>query len=375
MERWAPVTAVPSHAGSVRRPGARAPAGPAAEIAAALAALGEASSPEALAGLHRALDALAARRFQTDPSVQELQALCTGYRDHIFRRTLALAEVKFGPPPCPYAAACVGSEGRREQTLATDQDNLLVYQEAEHHSYFLRFGAAVNELLARAGIAPCTGGIMMGEEAWQGTVAQWKARIDRTVAFDDAGVPQRRQLLRLIILSDVRFLHGTELLVAEVASHLFDRLRDNVPALYEMARASVTLPLGLGWFGRLRTERRGPNRGLFDLKRLGWAPLVLAVRVLALKHGISETHTVDRIFGLRDLGRIGAKLAADLVSAHDVLTRLKIACELRAGGGGAHVAYFLDSKRLPPAEEKALRASLRTVGALQRLAYRSFQLP
>ncbi|MEW6488546.1 MAG: DUF294 nucleotidyltransferase-like domain-containing protein [Thermodesulfobacteriota bacterium] len=362
-------------AGSVRQRGARAPGGPAAKIAAVLAAIGEASSPEALAGLHRALDALAARRFEADPSVPELQALCTGYRDHIFRRALALAEAELGPPPCPYAAACVGSEGRREQTLATDQDNLLVFRDSAHRPYFLRFGAIVGQFLARAGIAPCTGGIMMGEEAWQGTVAQWKARIDRTVAFDDAGVPQHRQLLRLIILSDVRFLHGTELLVAEVASHLFARLRDNVPALYEMARASVTLPLGLGWFGRLRTERRGPNRSLLDLKRLGWAPLVLAVRVLALKHGISQTHTVDRICALRSRGRIGEELAANLLSAHELLTRLKVACELRAGGRGAHVVCFLDAQRLPPAEAKALRASLRTVGALQRLAYRSFQLP
>lgn len=375
MERWAPVTPVPSHAGSVRQRGARAPGGLAAEIAAALAAIGEAASPEALAGVHRTLDALAARRFEAEPSVPELQALCTGYRDHIFRRALSLAEAELGSPPCPYAAACVGSEGRREQTLATDQDNLLVFQEAVHRPYFLRFGAVANQFLARAGIAPCTGGIMMGEEAWQGTVAQWKARIDRTVAFDDAGVSQRRQLLRLIILSDVRFLHGTELLVAGVVSHLFDRLRDNVPALYEMARASVTLPLGLGWFGRLRTERRGPNRGLLDLKRLGWAPLVLAVRVLALKHGISQTHTVDRICALRCAGRVGEELAADLRSAHDLLTRLKVACELRAGSRGAHGACLLDPRQFSPAEAGALRLALKRVGSFQRLAYRSFLFP
>ncbi|GAB4281096.1 MAG: DUF294 nucleotidyltransferase-like domain-containing protein [Deferrisomatales bacterium] len=329
---------------------------------------------EELGGLHRTLNALAVELFRSDHSVPELLELCTAYRDLLSVQALRLVERELGPPPCAYAVGCMGSEGRREQTVATDQDNMLVYQAPEGREYFQRFGRAVNACLEQIGLARCTGGIMMGEPAWQGTFGDWKDRIDRTVAFQGKGSAHRKQLLDLMVLSDLRFVHGARPLLQQVASHLFGRLHANVPVLYDMAVACVSMPVGLGLFGKFRAEKSGPHKGRFSVKLLGWAPLVLAVRVLALKEKIYETNTVRRIEALRLHNRIDAALEASLVEAYTVLTRLKVECQLGASGAAGHDTYYVDPEALDPTRRDALRRALHTVESFQKLAYNSFML-
>lgn len=105
----------------------------------------------------------------------------TEINDRLVRKILSLAERKFGPPPVPYCWIAFGSEGRREQTISTDQDNALIHDdpgtpgEAERAGdYFAAFSAWVNDALARCGFPPCSGGYMARNEQWRQPLAVWK---------------------------------------------------------------------------------------------------------------------------------------------------------------------------------------------------------
>jgi signal-transduction protein with cAMP-binding, CBS, and nucleotidyltransferase domain len=333
-----------------------------------------------LAQIHTRLNELEIARFEAVPSVPALHYACTNYRNLLVARTLLLVESEMvangeGPPPLPYALLSMGSDGRLEQTLITDQDYLLVYAnggDAKCDAYFATFSCQLVERLAEVGFKKCTGEIMPSNPTWRGSVQQWKRRILAIVRYEYD--EYAKNLMDLIVLSDARFVAGERPLAEALVEVIRDFERSYFQVIYGMAKAATNMKVGLGWFGRFWTDKKGPHKGELNIKLLGWAPLVMNVRILAVNSNILETSTLQRIDKLEAARSFSSEFAAGLRSAYLFLTRQRVLLQIRELRGLQGDSYYLDPRTLTVQQQDELRQALRRIEELQKIIHTNFTI-
>jgi signal-transduction protein with cAMP-binding, CBS, and nucleotidyltransferase domain len=181
-----------------------------------------------------------------------------------------------------------------------------------------------------------------------------------------------KNLMDLIVLSDARFVAGD----ATIARQLIEMIRDFEQSYFQviwgMARQATEMKVGLSLFGQIWTDRTGEHQGLFNIKLLGWAPLVMNIRILAVNTGLTVTNTLQRIAQLERDKRLGAATAAELVEAYHILTSHRIHLQIRQLRSEQQSSYFLDPAALAADELEALRRALTSVKDLQNVIRTNF---
>ena len=281
-----------------------------------------APSVERLAGHRReALDFLE-ELFESEGTARSLTELATEINDRVTRRVIDLSLAEMGEaPPTPFAWLAMGSEGRREQTLSTDQDNGLVFADMADarlepaRQWFLALAGRVNAHLAACGFPLCKGNTMASNPELCRSLSEWHGLF--------RGLMQRadpRDLVKASIYFDFRCLYGDRTLVERMWRDLLDHIRDNRSFLRFMAGEGTVYggsPVNsLSW--RLRSLA-GLAPPPVDVKRQGLNPLVRVLRVVALDLGSSETHTLDRLELARSHGRLPADLAEAAAGAYELV--------------------------------------------------------
>ncbi len=316
---------------------------------------------------HYFLNRLAIRTFDDSRSVKDVHLICTRGRDAILRRILELIEAEFGSEIPPYAWMALGSAGRQEETLYTDQDYLLVYRDGASDELFLRFSHKAVDYLEEVGIRRCKGGVMPVNEKWRASLGLWRERIRRTVERGRGPLSS----LDLMILMDLRFVAGERSLGEELVG-MVPELTKNRGLLNEMLKTLIFIPLPLGLFGRFLVEKSGPQKGRINLKVGGWAPLVVLIRVMAVSYGIRDLSTLERIEGLKDQGVISRRLAEDLKEAYHILMELRISGQRELMLRGEEDSNYIDPYALDPEGQRQLKFALRRVEELQKVANELF---
>jgi len=340
-----------------------------------LARIPEADYP-ALFRLHEELNALEMERFLRFFSVPALHENCTSYRDALAGRALELVRGEMPhPPPLPFALISMGSDGRQEQTLITDQDYLIVYGDdgpEQADGYFREFSRILVERLSEIGFKKCTGGIMPSNDNWRGSLSQWQRRLLAIVRYEceDYG----KNLMDLIVLSDARFVAGDRELAGELVARIRALLQDYFLALWGMAKAATEMRLALGFLKRFWTEGSGEHKGEFNLKLLAWAPLVMNVRILAINQGIPATSTVKRIELLEREKSFSADTARGLIEAYRVLTKHRILLQIKVIKGIQDDAYYLNPYSLPKEQRERIRHALLLIEDLQKIIHTNFSI-
>ncbi len=139
------------------------------------------------------------------------------------------------------------------------------------------------ERLAEVGFAKCTGDIMPSNPTWRGSLQQWKRRLMAIVRYEYE--EYAKNLMDLIVLSDARFVAGDAATAAELIEMIRDFEQSYFQVIWGMARQATEMKVGVSMFGQIWTDREGEHRGLFNVKLLGWAPLVMNIRILAVNSG------------------------------------------------------------------------------------------
>ena len=372
-----------------------------------LTSVDSAESVGDLKDVHDQCNLIAIDGFLESYSVKAVQGLCSGYRDRIVNRLLTLVEEEmmregFGSVPTPYAWMAMGSDGRREQTLFTDQDNLLVYGEegegierlwdmgdrltgrlmpldfGEEASvrthkdvldgYYEVFSRKMVERLGEIGIEKCKGGVMPSNEKWRDTISEWKDRLRGKIAYGTGDLTT----LDLIIVMDLRYVGGDKLLAEELIDFVNEHTGANIELLTEMARSAILMAVPLGLFKRFITEKSGEHKGEINLKLGGWAPLVLITRLLARKYGLTPTRTLDRIDALARAGVFNEKFAQEMREAYYELMKQRVLHQIEQVKREAKNDEFVNPQMLTEDEQERLRRALRTLEAAQKLANRIF---
>ncbi len=341
-----------------------------AEIAKLVERTADVSGLDGLVELHRRLNVVAIELFLKGVGVMEIHALITSYRHRLTEKVIALVSERLAPLPCDFTWFNMGSDGRREQTFFTDQDNALVYEidgSPEIDRYFEGFAKEVVTALDQVGFALCTGNIMPSNPDWRGSLHEWHRKMDRI--FHDQS---QDNLLQVIILMDVAYSAGSVTLGQQMIDKVHQMIRDNFGALMVMARSAVLSNVALTMFNKLRLEKSGDHQGMFNVKLYGWAPLIMTARVFALKYGDTDTNTVVRIKNLEAQNHFDADLSRNLQKAYRILAHAKMVSQVEAIVTGRKYDYFLDPETLRGDGQAELRRALVSVEALQKLAYNSF---
>lgn len=330
--------------------------------------------------LHERLNAFEQEIFLQTCSVPELHRSVTEYRDLLATRTLQLVEKEMerggrGMPPLLYSLICMGSDGREEQTLLTDQDYLIVYAnggDTAVDDYFGEFSRILVERLAEVGFKKCTGDIMPSNPTWRGSLAAWQKRLHALVRFEYE--EYSKNLMDIIVLSDVRHVAGNRQLSDQLIEMVHQFERNYFQVIWEMAKAASDMKLALGFWNRFWTDKVGPHKGKINLKLLAWAPLVMNVRLLAVHQGISETNTLRRIAALRQAEVCSPGTASDLARAYHLFTRHRIHLQIQAIREGWPDSYFLDPRQLTADERDELRWALLQTRELQKIVQTRFTI-
>jgi CBS domain-containing protein len=323
---------------------------------AAIRAVERLSSRDGLAGygarVAEMVSALLAARL--DPV--NIAQLVARLNDALLRPILRWAEADLGPPPAAYAWLALGSEGRMEQTLLTDQDNALVYADSGEGSraWFQAFAARVNDDLEAAGFPRCRGGYMARN--WLGPMAEWCGRF-RAWIHD----PSPKSLLEAAIFFDYRRVAGkldVEPLQAEIGA-----ARDQPIFLRAMAQEAMRFSPPQMLMLRLRGAS-----SVVDLKKQGISPIVFLARCDALEVGSTSRHTLDRLDAAGRAGLISRDTKDNVVEAYRFLVGLRLRLQLRMLVEGKPVVDEVALSGLTPVERTRLKESFRAVEAWQELA-------
>jgi CBS domain-containing protein len=305
-------------------------------------------------------------------SASDIGRIVAELNDRLVRRLLdlttwALAAEGHGGPPVRYAWLVAGSEGRREQTLKTDQDNGLLYEDpapdlrAAAATYFGKLAAAMGDALARLGFPPCAGGFMASNPRWCQPESVWREYFAGWME-----TPQPEPVLQASIFFDLRPVGGDEALGGALCDWVCDRAPSRTLFLRHMAKAALERHVPLGLFGGFVVERSGVHKHRLDLKARGMFPVTQAVRVYALSRGLRETSTVDRLRAVGRLGLLGLTQVEELRDAFEVIARLRLGRQLDCLEAGRTPDNFIDPDALRTADRVLLKQAFKTVAWLQR---------
>jgi len=261
-----------------------------------------------------------------------------------------------------FAWIALGSEGRSEQTIATDQDNALIYVErgdASIKDQYLAFAHEVNVALDACGYPLCKGNIMASNPALCLTQQEWRGRFTHWV---EQGHPE--DLLNAGIFFDFRCLVGNAQLLKALRSEVTEMTAAKPRFLKLMAQAALRNSVPLNWLGSLDTKKID-NKQVIDLKMQGTAIVVEVARIYALANRIETLNTQERLAALGRMTGVPKKESAAWIAAFQYLQTLRLSIQLDGDMIGNN-PNALDVDTLNAVDRTILKGSMSRIRSLQQ---------
>jgi CBS domain-containing protein len=324
---------------------------------------------ESLAVIRHEVPGIVGALLESGSGFAPISRIVSGINDAITRRVIALT---FEDAPLPaeltWCWLTFGSEARSEQTLATDQDNGLVFagpmDEQAARELLLPLARRVNEALDQLGYPLCPGNIMAGNPELCLSLEEWQQRFRGWI---DQGTPEH--LLNATIFFDARGLAGDRALFDHWATAWREPARKNSRFRRQLAANALRNQPPLTLFGGFRTRERQGQRGI-DIKLDGATPFVDAARIEALAEGSPATRTDQRLALVPER----ALPAEDLTAAYDFIQRLRLRHQHQQISRGETPDNLIDPDELDGLTQRLLKESFRIARKLQRHLALAYQL-
>ncbi|MBN8237168.1 hypothetical protein JF544_18130 [Halobacillus kuroshimensis] len=222
------------------------------------------------------------------------------FHDQLISRTMRLAEERVkreqGNPPAPYAFYLMGSAGRCEQSIWSDQDHGLIFAGGRsEQDYFLVLGAEIKRGLAAVGYDECEGGVMSSNPLWCLPEEAMKQQVSGWLQQGDW-----QALRHMQIFFDSRVLIGEKDMLTPVKNIIFSTLKERNDLYQRLIENVRLIKKGRGVFGQLLPEQKGSRQGSLDLKQTIYFPFVNAARLLAFYKQLHVPSTLSRYACLED---------------------------------------------------------------------------
>jgi len=310
--------------------------------------------------------ALGAALLAQGVAAEQLTQMTSALNDSLSQRVIELTAPRHGLEGA-WCWLALGSEGRLEQTLATDQDNALIFTvpgggtEAAR-GRFLAFAAEVNVALGACGFPLCKGEIMARNPKWCLTADAWRALFDGWMR-----VPQPEALLNACIFFDFRALAGDARLAGDLREHVLRAAVAPEHAAFRhcMAKNALLARPPLGLLRDFSTEDGGDFPGTLNLKTYGARPLVDGARLLALAHGLPATSTAARLRAAASAGALPRAEADALADAFHFIQSLRLRRQYLETGIEPGAENRIDPEQLNAIDRRILKAAFRQANVLQ----------
>ncbi len=335
-------------------------------------------SYEGLAELIGEVDQLKQALINERSYASEICALISELYDRITRKVIQMAEKEMvsigrGAPPTDYCFINMGSAGRKEQFSRSDQDNGIIFKDHLKDSlelttdYFLTLGNVIVRELARCGFKLCKGEVMANNPCWCLPLSAWKNNVTQWVDKLDP-----KYIRNMTIFLDYRYVTGNEELYRDLKNYTTRLFRDSKHALLFMAEDDLKHRVPLNLFGRFITEKSGEKRKKMDLKRAVMVHLVDCLRLFALREGIKETNSFERLHRLNDRGIFKPEDAEYIEAAYESLLMFRIRNAIDNIKRGEEPDNLIDLDSLTKKEKFLLKESLLMANRLQSLTAHAF---
>lgn len=332
---------------------------------------------EELRDIRDRAERLLEKYLHQEVAISYISKVITEINDTLVLKLIRLAEEELAweggvPPGVRYCWLAMGSEGREEQLLRTDQDNALIYdnvppeQEEAVKTYCRRLGQKVNELLFHCGFALCPGNYMAGNPSWCLSLAEWKEQFSGWILN-----PDPLSILHSTVFFDYRPVYGSVSLAHQLAEHVFQIMHEQNIFFLHLGKGALENPPPLTFFRDILVERSGEHKDQFDIKKRAMLPLVDAARVLALHQRIARVNsTPGRFLELADREPGNRELYEQAAEAYRILMRMRTIQGLKQKSSGR---YF-NLNELSKMERMLLRNLFRPIEELQTLIKVRFKL-
>jgi CBS domain-containing protein len=293
--------------------------------------------------------------------------------DRFMKRAVFLTISRLGEEPLvPFCILVLGSEGRQEQSLKTDQDNALIYRDPpiidfDANEYFKRFSEEYIEVLLRVGFPPCPGNVMVSNPEWRGSEKEWEKRVSSWI---DTPVPEN--VLNSAIFFDFRSVFGDKTLADGLEEYVHKKIKGKSLFMGYFVSEGLKFRPPLTFFKGFVVERSGEHKGKLDLKKGGIFPITHGVRCLSLFSGILERNTYDRIRVLMERGILEKNFGRDLLEAYRFLNMLRFREQADKVIKGKEPDNYINPEKLSKQEKGLLKDAFRVVENFQEFLRHSF---
>eukprot|EP01022_Parablepharisma_sp_SALTPOND_P032584 TRINITY_DN8559_c0_g3_i1.p3 TRINITY_DN8559_c0_g3~~TRINITY_DN8559_c0_g3_i1.p3 ORF type:complete len:608 (+),score=71.56 TRINITY_DN8559_c0_g3_i1:1596-3419(+) len=265
------------------------------------------------------------------------------------------------------ALIVMGSEGRKEQTLRTDQDNALILRDGYECKEALEIGRVFTETLAEFGFPLCEGGIMISNPKFNKPLAEFKDDI-----YSYSQTPSGENVMSLAILFDASYVCGDREIYGEFRSYMSKTLRKDMGFLAHFAKAAHIFETPLTIFSKFVTDKKHENE--LDIKKGAIFPIVHSIRSFALEKGVEKTNTFERIKELNNIGQLDREFAEELIESFTFLLTLRLNTQLQNIELGREPDNYINPLSLSKFERDLLRDIFKLVDRLKKLTTHHFKL-
>ncbi|MBK0400950.1 cyclic nucleotide-binding/CBS domain-containing protein [Limibaculum sp. M0105] len=289
--------------------------------------------------------------------------LITDIGDAVTRRLLVMAERDLGPAPCPWLWLACGSQGRREQTGVSDQDNCLILDDSATEADDAYFGALakfVSDGLDACGYYYCPGDMMATNPRWRQPLKVWRQYFDGWIRKPD---PMAQMLSS--VMFDLRPISGTRSLFDGLQAETLSDARANSIFVAHMVSNSLKHTPPLGLFRGFALIRSGEHKDTVDLKHNGVVPVVDLGRIYALVGALEPVNTRERLIAAREAGVLSESGAHDLLDAYDFIASVRLEHQARQVREGQKPDNFMAPGTLSELERGHLKDAFMVIKTMQ----------
>lgn len=291
----------------------------------------------------------------------------------ITRKAIELSIEKMEtPPPAQFAWINLGSQGRKEQLLLTDQDNALVFEDVtddkydDVKKYFLEVGKKASKKLNKIGYSYCEAEMMASNPNWCKSLADWKSQFKGWI-----NTPGDKGILINTIFFDYDFVYGDEKLINELTEVIFKESIDNQLFYAYLGADALKNPPPLGFFRQFLVESDGEHKDTFDIKSRAILSLVDAARLLILSYGVRNINNTTNCFlKLAELDSKNSSIYEACADAFNVLLKFRTEEGLKNNNDGR----YIDLNELSKLDKVKLKNTFTPINDVQDLIKNKFQL-
>jgi len=324
-----------------------------------------ASTVDGLKAIHEKVPGLVKTLMDSGAKIHNITHLISTITDAITERVIEYAIEELGDPPVKFTFLALGSEGRREQTLVTDQDNAIIFENipndklSDVNKYFLYLGQKVNLWLDRIGYNYCKGEIMAGNPQWCQSMDRWKQYFTRWINEKSEDTS-----LGVSIFFDFRVVYGEQSYADELRKHL-NQASDNQSKFFQLlSREAANYKLPVNIFKGGHGDPSGVITETMDMKT-GIMPIIDFARIYSLYHRLEETNTITRLHKMYQRNELSKSEFEEISHSYNFLMEIRFRNQLAAILNNEIPKNIITSNDLTEIEKSMIRNIYSRISPLQ----------